>query len=371
MLGALLSVVTRPSGAGLPQRVGPRLHAATCFGVALALLAAIVSPVSFVLLCAYGGVRLLIMLLRSLWLLLVFGLIALGSLVFPPLAVLGILLVIWIVVSRLAYLAEHFRIIVDGLVLYLVLGALGLGVGPVAGPAALGSAAVLLTPATAALAVGGVAFAVLVLANLVDLRLRAHYERGYTCSQVHEIATTVPFVLLLLILAIAGVAMDVAVDANVDVAPGDAPPPDVSPPDAPLSAPEPVPDPPGTVEIAGYVRSNPDGIIENNISFEGPRPAGTPDPPGYHGVEAHVRTLPDGIEANNLSYRGAPEAIAAEPALRPPPDPAWGGHGVHAEMAAAALSPPTCPHCRETHDRFRELSTGFLVCQSCGASHRP
>ena len=70
---------------------------------------------------------------------------------------------------------------------------------------------------------------------------------------------------------------------------------------------------PRTIETGPYIRSNADGIVENNLSYEGVRPPGTPEPSGYHQVGGHLRTQPDGIVENNLSYRGPAAEASNEP----------------------------------------------------------
>lgn len=343
-------------------------------------------PITLPLLTLYGGARLLVMLLRTLWLLGLFIAIALGSLIFPPLAIVGVGIVIWLVVSRISYLIEHAAIIADGLLLYAI-GGLQLTlfasggafwVGGLFGVSSIGALGRLEGAAGVVLACALVALGT---AALLNTRLRSHYGRGYTCAQVHEIATTVPFVLLLLIVAIAGVAFDVAIDVGVEGAP-DAPPPDAPPPEVPpptVDAPPAVPEAPGTVEVAGYVRSNPDGIPQNNLSWEGSRPPGTPEPTGFHEVRGHVRTLGDGIPENNFSYRGAPPDAAvpsggwaeAPTAARPPGVGAGTaiGAGSAGLAGSASASGRRCPHCGEVPAHFRVLAGGARVCSSCARSH--
>ncbi|MEO0600083.1 MAG: hypothetical protein AAF211_01530 [Myxococcota bacterium] len=140
--------------------------------------------------------------------------------------------------------------------------------------------------------------------------LRQAYADGYTTERAAVVALTAPTVILLLLVAIAGVGIDffpdAAPDIGLDVAPEPVPGPTV---EGPPAAPD-------LVAVDGYVRSNPDGIVENNLSYDGPRPPDTPEAPGYHTVRPHVRTAPDGILENNLSYEGPPPE-SANTALRP------------------------------------------------------
>ncbi|MBU6161292.1 MAG: hypothetical protein KGO50_09235, partial [Myxococcales bacterium] len=56
---------------------------------------------------------------------------------------------------------------------------------------------------------------------------------------------------------------------------------------------------PALTTVAGYVRSTPDGIVQNNLSYSGPD--ALPANPPTVDVAAHIRTAPDGITLNNLS----------------------------------------------------------------------
>lgn len=55
----------------------------------------------------------------------------------------------------------------------------------------------------------------------------------------------------------------------------------------------------GFVTVEGHVRSMPDGIEQNNLSYNGEDKM---PPSSLTDVEAHIRTAPDGMIENNLSY---------------------------------------------------------------------
>lgn len=54
------------------------------------------------------------------------------------------------------------------------------------------------------------------------------------------------------------------------------------------------------VDVKSHVRTAPDGIEQNNLSYEGPDKM--PATGKFVGVKSHFRTSPDGIEQNNFSY---------------------------------------------------------------------
>ncbi|KIL43135.1 hypothetical protein [Jeotgalibacillus campisalis] len=56
------------------------------------------------------------------------------------------------------------------------------------------------------------------------------------------------------------------------------------------------------VEVGQHFRSAPDGIEQNNLSYEGPDKL-VPNLEVVD-VQSHTRTAPDGIVENNLSYQG-------------------------------------------------------------------
>jgi hypothetical protein len=54
------------------------------------------------------------------------------------------------------------------------------------------------------------------------------------------------------------------------------------------------------VDVKSHVRTAPDGIEQNNLSYEGPDKM--PVNGEFVGVKSHVRTSPDEFVENNLSY---------------------------------------------------------------------
>ena len=364
-------------GTDLPESTSCGLHAMTTVGLALLAVVGSFLPISLLILCLCGAYRLLMLLLKKLWLLGLFVALFLGSLVFPPLGLVAIAVVIFIVGSRINYLWTHRSLVGLGLSLYTLAAAQTLLLPAVLlhalrYPGVSGAWVWVIT-----LLVSAVLF--LTVAALVNLTLRRYYKLGYNCRQIHDIATTVPFVLLLLVLAIVGFAFDLTVDTGVDVSPDV----DAAPPDAPggvgtvEAAPGSVPEPPGYVQVGSYVRSNPDGIVENNMSFEGVRPEGTPEPTGYHSVRGHVRTAPDGIAENNLSYTGpasrgsgsfdgSPQSFAGQP-FRPEPGPtaevpiAEPAAGSAAGGAAAAA---------DNNSTAQTRACRVVRCRNCGQRNR-
>jgi hypothetical protein len=320
----------------------------TCVALGLLGTLGLIVPMSAGILLLYGALRTIVMLFRNLPLLFVFVALGVGSSLFPPLAIVAVILVIWLIVRRLAYLYTHRRVIGFGTVLYLLAG-LQIPVALALLPIVVGwvraeplDAALVLVPL---LCTGG-----LIVSVLADRQLREFYAVGYTTEQIHELSSTVPFIFLLLILSIIGIGADFGLDSPVE-APVDGvdPVPDLAP-DADV-----VPGAARTADVAAYIRSNPDGIVENNLSFEGDVPPGTPEPTGLHAVRGHIRTVADGVPENNLSYRDGVHDLPPEIVRVPVPEAPSVAPRVWAGEAAAAATHrprdrdqvigPRCPRC--------------------------
>lgn len=62
--------------------------------------------------------------------------------------------------------------------------------------------------------------------------------------------------------------------------------------------------PPGYHQVTSHIRTLPDGIPQNNLSYHGEVSPGTPNAPGIVHIDSYVRSNPDGIVENNLSFHG-------------------------------------------------------------------
>ena len=331
-------------------------------------------PVALPLLLIYGFARLVAALFRNIGLLIVFAILIGLSIINSGFAALTVVVILALILYRVDVIRTHWSVMKWGLQIYAGAGVLAvasllwlsLAVELVRGPFffLVATAAVICIPS--AIAAGALA------ASWVDRSLREFYKNGYTANQVHELATTAPMVLILLLLSVVGIGFDLLVDTGVDAGVGsDAPPADPPPNPQGSAAVDVAAEPPGTIEIAPYARTHPDGILENNLSYEGIRPVGTPEAPGTHIVEAHVRTLPDGIVENNLSYRGPVDAVEPGPpsVLDLPPESGPLNQVPAGELAAssgasAARAPSSlerlCHGCR----RF----VSAAQCPHCGAT---
>jgi hypothetical protein len=315
-----LSWRQRLAGTALPPHVDARHHQDLCRAVGSTAGLGLFVPVALPLLCVVGAWRVLLLLLASRrWLAFFIG-IAVVSVFFPPAGVIAIIAVLYLLKRRIDYLSTHRSVIWFGVGLYSLAG-----IETALAGLALQALPLLLAggPTTWACAGAGALLVGLgtyfLIGVYVDRELRTFYDRGYNTEQVLSIATTVPFIVLLLLLAIFGMVIEFGVDAGVEVAPEGGPGAgDVAPEGFGEGAGVPraragVPEAPGTIEIGPYIRSNADGIVENNLSYEGVRLPGTPEPSGYHQVGGHLRTQPDGIVENNLSYRGPTAEASTEP----------------------------------------------------------
>jgi hypothetical protein len=340
---------------------------------------------------------------RPLFLLLLIGLVVFS---FAPgligflahVAVVAVL--VWIIVRRWNYFREHSAIVWVGLAAYSLAFLAAVAavrvwllwpeyVASGGGIAPSGAIVVLLT-------CGGVGL--VGVEWVCSLALRKMEARGHGPALVVHVATTLPLLGILLVLATVNVITSIvgffdSVGVPIDPVPPDpafdpvAPEPAFDPvapepafntvaPDAP-PAEVGVPEAPGTVRIAPYERTIPDGVLENNLSYQGPRPPGTPDVPGTEVVSGHVRTLPDGIVENNLSYRG--EAVGTPPAeVGVPEAPVLEGSGTHGgpdegaqgALVAAVLG-RTCRCGAGPDQRVRARTRPGWFCLACGASEEP
>jgi len=138
----------------------------------------------------------------------------------------------------------------------------------------------------------------------IDRAIQRHYASGYDLDDILLLGSTAPLVILLLAAPLLGLFPDLVPELAVEVAPEAAPEAAAEPlPGRGLVQSDPLPRTvtPEVEYIAPYVRSNPDGIPENNLSYDGEVPPDTPPPRGYHLVEGHWRTVADGDPDNNLS----------------------------------------------------------------------
>ncbi|WP_416828473.1 hypothetical protein [Ectobacillus polymachus] len=82
----------------------------------------------------------------------------------------------------------------------------------------------------------------------------------------------------------------------------------------------------GVHHVNSYMRTAPDGIVENNLSYHGP--GKIPNTPTVH-VDSYVSTNPDGIVENNLSYHGSSHTAESSDSLTVSPDAHPSGSDVH------------------------------------------
>jgi hypothetical protein len=197
---------------------------------------------------------------------------------FPPLFPVFIVLMLIFLFMRIDFIIENWRPIVAGLIFYV--GA--------AFVASLGNAGV---------QSGGSFYPPIVLAVFNSFALHFIltwlYTHKYSVGSALGIMGSVPIIIICLLLPFITHAVDVLIDSSFmgDAVTFDTYNPNISN----------VPDP-GMHNVQGYIRTNPDGIVENNLSYDG---SGAYHDPytETHYVREHVRTNPDGIEENNLSYR--------------------------------------------------------------------
>lgn len=272
-----------------------------------------VIPGGCVIVPVIGGLLLLAELFKNIEMLgLFFGLFIL-SLIFPPFAIVAVCVCFYLIMKRLDYIETHKDVIGSGIFFYVmtvITNGISMGMVMLFSNIVLYGNTILSAPLVGKKIFGvimlvGVSFIVLLLAiyfffmgisSLLNNLLRDFYSKGYTPMAIVTIGLTAPAVLLILLLSIIGIGFDffpdVAPDIVIDVAP------DVTPD---IDA---VHHNSNVVEVKSYMRSNPDGIVENNLSYTGEKSIGTPEPSGYHSVKSHIRTAPDGIVENNLSFTG-------------------------------------------------------------------
>ena len=256
-------------------------------------------PFAFAATCGVGLLLLLLSMLRHPRALLIVIALTLGTAVFPPLAIVAVLYGLYLILSRIAYVIHNIGLIAAGFGWYGLTLAADLGMEPLLHLlAAYGGRGV---DKTAALVLAMAAVAQPV-ALLLHLGLRRAYGRHRHPLQVLTIALTAPAVVLMLLLALVGF-----VDPAVELAP-DVPPPEPVPEPPVGAAPEPI-------AVNAHLRTLPDGIPENNLSYRGPVPEGVPEAPGLIEVPPHLR---------------------GGPALPPPPPPAAVQLSVEAPVPGAA-----------------------------------
>lgn len=255
---------------------------------------------------------------------------------FPPLAVVLPFVGVALLLRRWALVVYHLKAIGLGLGLYAVatlvsaplllycfFGVL-LKTDLLGRPVEL-QVVISAVPILGALAVPLVWYSARVLDGYVQWAIRTLCldDRKYDPRTALSVMLGTPIILATLILSIVGLVIELLPDFGVSegVAPGDAafepgrvgnfePAPAVEGPvpfeavgahghghwsstDSALYPPEPV------VHVQAHVRTAPDGIVENNLSFHGESHV-SPAAPSVV-VQSHVRTMPDGSVANNLS----------------------------------------------------------------------
>jgi hypothetical protein len=233
--------------------------------------------------------------LPLLWRMILLGIVvAVVLAVLPFLAPVAIIVMIIIFFARLGYIVEHWRPVVAGVVVY-GFGALMVAWG-MSPPALLGigGQGPLLFLVLAAIGVG-----------LMHGLMLWQYANGYTATTALGIMGAVPLTLALVVLPFLKLFSGHAGDV------GHAPADSLHDAGGYHGA---EPAPPGYTHVDAYLRTNPDGIVENNLSYNGPHPATPGGGPATHVVGPHLRSLPDGIVENNLSYSPATGAAGVVPA---------------------------------------------------------
>ncbi|MFP3122166.1 hypothetical protein OH784_05240 [Ectobacillus funiculus] len=211
----------------------------------------------------------------------------------PFLAPIAVILMVVFFIMRLKYIIQNWRPIIGGILVY-------------------GSFFIMFNNAyqwqysPMGVNIFSALFTGVLAAILLHFYMKWLYRNGYSASKALEIMGAVPVVLLALILPFLKM-VDFAdfslFEGTVDHAP-------VSAGASHTVTTETVPggSHPGMHQVAGHMRTAPDGIIENNLSYHGP--GKIPNTPTVH-VDSYVRTNPDGIMENNLSYHGPDQVVSS------------------------------------------------------------
>jgi hypothetical protein len=159
----------------------------------------------------------------------------------------------------------------------MLVGAMVAGSGGTAAP--LGASGVTAVLSLVALPVGALVSGA-VATGALHLSLRELYKRGYRTDDALGLMALCVVTVIAMVAPLLGVAAD-GFDGS----------PEPGTPDAPVAETGGTPSSPSTTEtyVQPHLRTAPDGIVENNLSFRGYVPEGTPDPPGYVHVDGYVR----------------------------------------------------------------------------------
>jgi hypothetical protein len=151
------------------------------------------------------------------------------------------------------------------------------------------------------------------LAGFATLLLLGVYSSGYSATSMLDVFLTVPAAVIAVVVSVVHVVGDLA---GGDHTAGAHKPVAKQPQLEPSSPPA---DGPALEVVKPHLRTQPDGIAQNNLSYTGPDKV-VPSSAKV-GIDAYVRTEADGIASNNLSSGGG--GSMHTPGLDPPaPDPA-------------------------------------------------
>ncbi len=236
----------------------------------LALLVGCIAPnITSIVLIIYMIISSIKILLKSIHILILFVFLSIASTVFPPIVLIEIGLAIYFIVRRFKFFLDNIWAVALGLFIYIPPVLYGFSVSDKNALPVFLSLASFFVPTC-------------------HFGLRALYCRGYSFKKASEIMGISPLLVLSLILPFLKleimIADSIAIE-GVEVGPS----PEIS------SSPE-------MVGVGKHIRTAPDGIIENNLSYRGVD--AQPVNSNTYEVSEHIRTAPDGIIENNLSYRG-------------------------------------------------------------------
>ncbi|WP_129690654.1 hypothetical protein [Gottfriedia acidiceleris] len=230
--------------------------------------------------------------LPRLWRMLLFlAISAIIVTVLPFLAPIAVILMIIFFVMRLNYIFKNWKAVLGGLLVY-------------------GSFSLMISSAYGRQYTYGhsnifIAFIFGIMATvLLHFFMKFLYDHGYSSSQALEIMGAVLIVLIALVLPFlkmfdfADFSLFHGASDTVHVSEGTVDGPVVHTEGSST----------GVHNVNSHMRTAPDGIIENNLSYHGPDKI--PNTPTVH-VDSYVRSNADGIVENNLSYNDASQYYEA------------------------------------------------------------
>ena len=230
----------------------------------LALLVGCVFPqITSMILIIYMIIASIKILLKSIHILILFVFLSVASAVFPPIALIEIGLAIYFIIRRFRFFFDNIGAVILGLFIYIPPVLYGFFTSDKDAPATFLVLTCFFVP-------------------ICHIGLRALYSRGYSFKQASEIMGISPLLVLSLILPFLKLEIMIADSIAIEGV-------EVN------SSPE-------MVEVGEHIRTAPDGIVENNISYRGVD--AQPINSNIYEVSEHIRTAPDGIVENNISYRG-------------------------------------------------------------------